>query len=61
MLQMCILDLQGIGKIYPSLADFAYNNGSHSSFGMAPYKPCMEEKVSPWLIENRVLLDFETK
>ena len=55
------LIFQGIWKIYPLLADFAYNKSLRSSFNMAPYQLCMEEKISLWLVENWVLFDFGAK
>ena len=41
---MCVLDFKGSWDQYLPLVEFAYNNGYHSSIGMAPYEALYDRK-----------------
>lgn len=63
MLRMYVMDQQSCWEEYLHLVEFAYNNGYHSSIGMAPFqalygRPC-RTPLSWDRLEDRVLLGPE--
>jgi len=44
MLKACILDFSGSWEKQLPLLEFTFNNGYHSSIGMAPYETLYEQK-----------------
>ena len=63
MLRMYVMDRQTHWEDYLYLVEFAYNNGYHSSIGMAPFqalygRPC-RTPLSWDSLEDRILLGPE--
>ncbi|KAK4403215.1 Transposon Ty3-G Gag-Pol polyprotein [Sesamum angolense] len=44
MMRACIMEFKGNWDDHLPLMEFAYNNSSHSSIGMAPYEPLYERR-----------------